>query len=176
MDTYVNQSDDRFLEGNREAWRALEDAYRDGKVRAIGISNFEVGDIENIWDNSSVKPMVNQVLCHISNTPLKNIEYSQRKGMVVEAYSPVAHGEALKNPVIRNIAASYGVTVPQLCIRYCLSLGLVALPKTTDSVHMKANTELDFTISPEDMERLKRIGRIRDYGDASFFPVFGGRL
>ena len=173
---YVNQSDDRFLEGNREAWRALEDAYRAGKVRAIGLSNFEVGDIENIWDNSSVKPMVNQVLCHISNTPFELIEYSQKKEMVVEAYSPVAHGEALKNPVIRDIAASYGVTVPQLCIRYCLSLGLVALPKTTDSAHMKANAELDFSISPDDMERLKRIERIRDYGDASFFPVFGGRL
>ena len=148
---YVNQSDDRFLEGNREAWRALEDAYRAGKVRAIGLSNFEVGDIENIWATASVKPMVNQVLCHISNTPFENIEYSQRKGMVVEAYSPVAHGEALKNPVIRDIAASYGVTVPQLCIRYCLSLGLVALPKTTDPAHMKANVELDFSISPDDM-------------------------
>ncbi len=172
----VNQSVDRFKEGNREAWRALEDAYRDGKVRAIGVSNFLEEDVENIWETSSLRPMVNQVLCHISNTPFSLIDYCQKKGMVVEAYSPVAHGEAMKNPVIRDMASSYGVTVPQLCIRYCLTLGLVALPKTADRGHMKANADLGFSIRPEDMEKLKRVERIRDYGDASFFPVFGGRL
>ena len=172
----VNQSDDRYMEGNREVWRALEDAYRDGKVRAIGVSNFNRGDIENIWETASVKPMANQVLCHVSNTPFSLIEFCQKKGMVVEAYSPVAHGEAMKNPVIRDIASSYGVTVPQLCIRYCLCLGLVALPKTVNPLHMKANAGVDFSISSEDMERLKSIERIKDYGEASFFPVFGGRL
>ena len=64
----VNQSDDRYFEGNLEAWRALTDAYKAGKIRAIGVSNFQKEDIDNIWDNAEVKPMVNQVLCHISNT------------------------------------------------------------------------------------------------------------
>lgn len=85
----VNQSDDRYVEGNREAWRALEDAYREGKLRAIGVSNFLEEDIESLWETAEIKPMVNQVLCHISNTPLQLIEYCQKKGIEMEAYSPV---------------------------------------------------------------------------------------
>lgn len=172
----VNQSDDRYYEGNLEAWRALTDAYKAGKIRAIGVSNFLQGDINNIWDNAEVKPMVNQVLCHISNTPLDLIEYCQAKGIVMEAYSPVAHGEALKNPTIAQMAEKYGVTVPQLCIRYDLQLGMITLPKTANPEHMRSNADVDFQISAEDMETLKHVEKIKDYGDSSFFPVYGGKL
>ena len=113
----VNQSDDRFIEGNREAWRALEDAYKAGKLRAIGVSNFLECDIDSLWETAEIKPMVNQVLCHISNTPLALIDHCTAKGIVMEAYSPMAHGEALKNPAIAEMAKKYGVSVPQLCIR-----------------------------------------------------------
>lgn len=172
----VNQSDDRYFEGNLEVWRALTDAYKAGKIRAIGVSNFQKEDIDNIWDNAEVKPMVNQVLCHISNTPLGLIDYCQSKGTVMEAYSPVAHGEALKNPKIAEMAAKYGVTIPQLCIRYDLQLGMITLPKTANPEHMKSNADVDFEISSEDMEALKHVERIHDYGDAGIFPVYGGKL
>lgn len=172
----VNQSDDRYFEGNLEAWRALTDAYKAGKIRAIGVSNFQKEDIDNIWDNAEVKPMVNQVLCHISNTPLDLIDYCQSKGIVMEAYSPVAHGEALKNPKIAEMAARYGVTIPQLCIRYDLQLGMITLPKTANPEHMKSNADVDFEISSEDMEALKHVEKIKDYGDAGIFPVYGGKL
>ena len=172
----VNQSDDRYFEGNLEAWRALTDAYKAGKIRAIGVSNFQKEDIDNIWDNAEVKPMVNQVLCHISNTPLDLIDYCQSKGIVMEAYSPVAHGEALKNPQIAEMAAKYGVTIPQLCIRYDLQLGMITLPKTANPEHMKSNADVDFEISSEDMEALKHVEKIKDYGDAGIFPVYGGKL
>ena len=172
----VNQSDDRYFEGNLEAWRALTDAYKAGKIRAIGVSNFQKEDIDNIWDNAEVKPMVNQVLCHISNTPLDLIDYCQSQGIVMEAYSPVAHGEALKNPKIAEMAAKYGVTIPQLCIRYDLQLGMITLPKTANPEHMKSNADVDFEISSEDMEALKHAERIHDYGDAGIFPVYGGKL
>ena len=172
----VNQSDDRYFEGNREAWRALTDAYKAGKLRAIGVSNFLQEDIENLWDWAEVKPMVNQVLCHISNTPLELIEYCRRQGIVMEAYSPVAHGEALKNEKIAEMAARYGVSVPQLCIRYDIQLGMIVLPKTANPAHMRSNAEVDFQISDGDMEILKKIERIRDYGEHGFFPVFGGKL
>lgn len=172
----VNQSDDRYYEGNREAWRALTDAYKAGKLRAIGVSNFLQEDIENLWDWAEVKPMVNQVLCHISNTPLELIEYCRRRGIVMEAYSPVAHGEALKNEKIAEMAARYGVSVPQLCIRYDIQLGMIVLPKTANPAHMRSNAEVDFQISDGDMEILKKIERIRDYGKHGFFPVFGGKL
>lgn len=172
----VNQSDDRYFEGNLEAWRALTDAYKAGKIRAIGVSNFQKEDIDNIWDNAEVKPMVNQVLCHISNTPLDLIDYCQSKGIVMEAYSSVAHGEALKNPKIAEMAAKYGVTIPQLCIRYDLQLGMITLPKTANPEHMKSNADVDFEISSEDMEALKHVEKIKDYGDAGIFPVYGGKL
>ena len=172
----VNQSDDRFPEGNLEAWRALTDAYKAGKLRAIGVSNFLEGDIDNIWNNSDMKPMVNQVLCHISNTPSDLIGYCQDKGIVMEAYSPVAHGEAMKNGKIVEMAAKYGVSVPQLCIRYDIQLGMIVLPKTADPGHMKDNADVDFVISDGDMEILKSFEHIKDYGEHGFFPVFGGRL
>ena len=172
----VNQSDNRYLEGNLEAWRALTDAYNAGKLRAIGVSNFLQGDIENIWNKAEVKPMVNQVLCHISNTPLELIDYCQNKGIVMEAYSPVAHGEALKIPAIAKMAEKYGVSVPQLCIRYDIQLGMIVLPKTANPAHMKSNADVDFVISDEDMEILKHLEKIDNYGDSSFFPVYGGKL
>lgn len=172
----VNQSEDRYVEGNRAAWRALEDAYKAGKLHAIGVSNFLQEDIENLWDTAEIKPMVNQVLCHISNSPLELIDYCQKKGMVMEAYSPVAHGEALKNKAIADMAEKYGVTIPQLCIRFDIQLGMIVLPKTANPEHMKVNGDVDFIISDKDMEILKHVERIKDYGKHSIFPVFGGKL
>ena len=172
----VNQSENRYVEGNRAAWRALEDACKAGKLRAIGVSNFLQEDIENLWETAEIKPMVNQVLCHISNSPLELIDYCQKKGIVMEAYSPVAHGEALKNKVIADMAEKYGVTIPQMCIRFDIQLGMIVLPKTANPDHMKANADVDFTISDEDMEILKHVDKIKDYGKHSIFPVFGGKM
>jgi len=163
---------DPYFEGNREAWRALEEAYKAGKLRAIGLSNFEKADIDNILESCSVNPMVNQILAHISNTPEELIHYSQAKGMLVEAYSPFGHGEILKNEEIIEVAGKYNVSVPQLCIRYTLQLGLLPLPKTANPNHMKSNADVDFVISEADMGRLKNMQRIKNYGDASMFPVY----
>ena len=168
--------EDRYFEGNREAWRALEDAHKAGKLRAIGVSNFEQPDLENILKSCTVKPMVNQILAHISNTPAELIQYTQEQGILVEAYSPVGHGELLKNAELGKMAAAYGVSVPQLCIRYDLQLGLLPLPKTANPDHMKNNADVDFEISGDDMEVLKNMEKIKDYGDASMMPVFGGKL
>lgn len=165
----------RYFEENREVWRALEGAYRSGKVRAIGVSNFLQDDLESLLAGCTVKPMINQILTHIANTPLALIEFCRENGILTEAYSPIAHGEELKNGVILKMAEKYGVSPAQLCIRYVLELGMVALPKTADPDHMKANAEVDFSISADDMELLKHCEKIRDYGEYSFFPVFSGK-
>jgi diketogulonate reductase-like aldo/keto reductase len=167
---------DPYFEGNREAWRALEEAYKSGKLRAIGLSNFEKADIDNILESCSVKPMVNQILAHISNTPKELIQYTQEKDILVEAYSPVAHGELMKNQDVVKMAEKYSVSVPQLSIRYVLQLGLLPLPKTANPVHMKNNADVDFVISEEDMGFLTNMEQIKDYGEASMFPVYGGKL
>lgn len=113
--------------------------------------------------------MVNQILLHISNTPIELVEYCQKNGIAVEAYSPIAHGEILNQPEIKAIADKYGVTVPQLCIRYTLQLGAISLPKTANPEHMKSNSEVNFEISAEDMEVLKKFKKIEDYGESSGF-------
>jgi diketogulonate reductase-like aldo/keto reductase len=163
-----------YAEGNREAWRALEDAHEAGKLRSIGVSNFLQEDLENILSNSTVVPHVNQLLAHIGNTPSALIAYCESKGILVEAYSPIAHGEILKNADVRAMAEKYGVTVPQLCIRYTLQLGTVSLPKTANPEHMRSNAEVDFVISDEDMATLRDM-RAQDYGEHSGFPVFSGK-
>jgi diketogulonate reductase-like aldo/keto reductase len=170
------RGEDRCLEGNCEAWRALEDAYHAGKLRAIGLSNFEEVDVENICDSCSVNPMVNQILAHISNTPTALIEYAQDKGILVEAYSPIAHGELFKNDQVAKIAEEYGVTIPQLSIRYLLQLGLLPLPKTANPEHMRNNADVDFVISEADMHVLRNVEQIKDYGSASMMPVYGGQF
>ena len=172
----VNQSENRYVEGNRAAWKALEDAYKAGKIKEIGVSNFQKGDIESILETAEIKPMVNQVLLHISNTPIELVEYCQKNGIVIEAYSPIAHGEILNQPEIKAVADKYGVSVPQLCIRYAIQLGTIALPKTGNPEHMKSNAEVDFEISEQDMEVLKNFKKIENYGESSGFPVYGGKL
>ena len=104
--------DDRYLEGNRETWRALEEAYKSGKLRAIGISNFKEADIDNILESCSTQPMVNQILAHISNTPKELIQYNKERNILVEAHSPIGHGELLKNQEIAAIAKN----IMRLCL------------------------------------------------------------
>lgn len=154
--------ENRYYEGNREAWRALEEAHESGKLRAIGVSNFQKEDIDNILDVCKIKPMVNQILVHISKTPLELIEYSRKNDLLVEAYSPIAHGKLLKNRDVKKMAEKYNVSVAQLSIRYILQLGLLPLPKSTNPRHIKANTEVDFVITKEDMGLLKHMEPIKD--------------
>lgn len=164
---------EHFLEGNLEAWRALEEAHEAGKIRAIGVSNFERLDLDNILDNGSVPPVVNQVLAHVGNTPFDLIDYGQSRGILTEAYSPVAHGKIFEKTGLSSLAEKYGVSVAQLCIRYCLQLGTLPLPRTGNPEHMRQNASVDFEISEDDMSQLKGEGALENYGDASAFPVFG---
>lgn len=170
------RADNRYFEENKEVWKAMEDAYKANKVKAIGLSNFLQDDVENILGSCEIKPMVNQILAHVGNTPLELIEFCQKNDILVEAYSPIAHGAVLDNPEVKTTADKYAVSVAQLCLRYAIQLGLVVIPKTANPNHMRNNAELDFVISDADMAALKNIERIQDYGEHSFFPVFGGKL
>jgi diketogulonate reductase-like aldo/keto reductase len=167
-------SGQHFFEENLQVWRALEEAHAAGKLRALGVSNFERADLDNILENASIKPAVNQVLAHVGATPFDLIAYCKQNDILVEAYSPVAHGAMLKDAGVQAIAERLGVTVPQLCIRYCLQLGLLPLPKTANPEHMRSNADLDFEIPSADMDALKSAATFKDYGEARIFPVFGG--
>lgn len=169
------RGDERFFEENKEVWRALEDSYKAGKLRAVGLSNFLEDDVDNILSSCTVTPMVNQVLAHISNTPFKLMEHCASKGIVMEAYSSIAHGEVLGNNELKEMAARYNASVAQLCIAYTLQLGMISLPKASSREHLLDNASIDFTITDEDMESLKAFKKIDGYGEYSVFPVFSGR-
>lgn len=174
---WANFRDGKHYEnGNLEAWRALTEFYQAGRIRAIGVSNFEVEDIKNIIEHSNVKPMVNQILCHISNTNFDLINYCKENDIVVEAYSPIAHGELLNNKIIQNMAKKYNVSIAQLCIRYTLQLNLVSLPKTSNKEHMIDNANVDFIISDDDMKYLCSIDKISDYGESMIFPCYNKQV
>lgn len=169
------RAEKRYFEENRAVWRALEDAQAAGKVRVIGVSNFLRDDLENLLADCRVKPMVNQILLHIGCTDAALLDFCRRQEIQIEAYSPIAHGEALKNLDIVATASKYGVSPAQLCVRYAVQLGAVALPKTANPAHMHSNAAIDFAISDEDMETLRRVERLRDYGEFNIFPVFSGK-
>jgi diketogulonate reductase-like aldo/keto reductase len=152
-----------YVQGNREAWRALEDAHKAGKIRSIRVSNFQQSDLENILSGSTVVPHVNQLLVHAGNTPSELLAYCEGKQILVEPYSPIAHGAILENADVRTMAEKYGVSIPQLCIRYTLQLRTVSLPKTANPEHMRSNSEVDFVISEKDMAALRDL-RAQDYG------------
>jgi len=161
-----------YLNENKEVWRAFEEAYSQGKLRSIGVSNFSEIDLQNIFESCSVKPMVNQILAHISNTPQKLLEFCNSNNILVEAYSPMAHGELFKNQLVTKIATDYNVSVAQLAIKYCLQLGMLPLPKSSTIDNMKTNIKLDFEISSIDLNFLLSIDQIKNYGEFDIFPVF----
>ena len=161
----------RFFKENIEVWKALEEAYKEGKVKAIGVSNFLIDDLENIMNNCEIKPMVNQILCHIGNTPMDVIKFCQENNIVVESYSPIAHGAALNNQAIKAMADKYHVSIAQLCIQYTLQLDTISIPKASSKEHIEDNAKLDFEISEEDMIELIKLNEI-DYGKDAFWPVF----
>lgn len=136
---------------NREIWKAMEEFLASGRVKAIGVSNFNRDDFENLLPVCEVKPMANQIQWFIGRDVADTLAVCAEHEMVVEAYSPFAHGLIVNHPEIAGIAARYGASAPQLCIRYLLQKGAVVLPKATSPAHIRANAETDFEISDADM-------------------------
>lgn len=161
----------RFFKENIEVWRAMEEAYEAGKLKAIGVSNFAIDDLENIINNCKIKPMANQILCHIGKTPINVIKFCQENDIVVESYSPIAHGRILKDKKLKALAEKYGVSVAQICIKYTLQLDTISIPKASSRAHIEDNFKLDFEISKEDMIELLKINKV-DYGPEAFWPVY----
>lgn len=143
--------------GNVEAFKAMEKLYREGKIRAIGVSNFSPSDLDNILKHCEIIPHVNQIAFFIGNNQEETHRYCNDKGILVEAYSPLAIGYALTNETIQNMAKTYGVTPAQLCIRYCIEKGTAPLPKSTHESRIIENTGLDFKMKEEDVAFLDTI-------------------
>jgi diketogulonate reductase-like aldo/keto reductase len=143
--------------GNIEVWRALIDLYNQKYIRSIGVSNFEVKHLENIIKATNFIPHVNQIAVFVGYTEKDIREYCIKHNILVEAYSPLATGRLLNNKVLIDMANKYNVSVARLCIRYCLELNTLPLPKSTHRQRIEENIDLDFKISQEDMELLNNI-------------------
>lgn len=144
-------------EDNLEVWKALEEAVQAGKVRSIGISNFANRDTKNILDHCSIKPVCNQIHYHIGFEQPDVVEYCHENGILIEAYSPIATGELLKNEKVIEMAKKYNVSAAQLSIRYALDKTDIVLPKTTHKEFMIENAKIEFTISDEDKKVLENL-------------------
>ena len=142
---------------NLEVWKAMEEAHKAGKIKSIGISNFYYVDIKNILDNCEIKPHVNQICIFIGNTPQDAIDYCNDNGILVEAYSPIATGRLLNNKIVEEMANKYNVSIAQLCIKYCLDINTLPLPKSKTPSHILENTKVDFEINKEDLEKLRNL-------------------
>lgn len=143
-----------YYDENLEVWKALEGAYAAGRFRAIGLSNFEIEDLDNIMGGCRIMPAVNQIRVHIGHVPTELIEYCHQNGILVEAYSPNATGRLKENPQVCAMAEKYHVSVPQLASRFVLQLGLLPLPKSAHVERIRENADLDFEINLDDMGEL----------------------
>ncbi|MFP4177249.1 MAG: aldo/keto reductase [Acholeplasmataceae bacterium] len=143
--------------GNREAWKALEKIYEEGRARAIGVSNFKPNDLEDLIGHCSVVPHVNQIAYFIGLDQKETVDYCRAKNIFIEAYSPLGIGYLLSNETIGAMAKRYGVTPAQICIRYDLQKGTAPLPKSVHEDRMIENAQVDFRIKDEDMAILDAI-------------------
>ncbi len=151
----VEKISPEWEEINASTWRGFEKMYKDGKIRAIGVSNFEIKHIEALLKYAEIAPQVNQLEFHPGFTQYDTVRYTQDKGILVEAWSPLGSGAVLKNRRLSEIAAKYNKDTAQLCVRFALQLGILPLPKSTNTERMKTNADVfDFTISAEDMTEL----------------------
>jgi len=143
--------------GNVEVYKVMEEYYKKGVFKSIGVSNFNPDDIQNILDNCDITPHVNQIGYFIGLDQSKTIQFCNKHNIFIEAYSPLGIGYLLANQDIQNTAKKYGKTTAQICIRYLLQKEVAPLPKTTKEHRMIENSSVDFEISIEDMDFLDTI-------------------
>ena len=153
---------------NLDTWRAFEDLYKAGKIKAIGVSNFMPNHLEALLAQAEIKPMVNQIEVHPGWPQTEAIRYCQRNDILVEAWAPLGEAAALSNPVLAKIAAKYNHTPAQVCLRWEIQQGILPLPKSVHKERMAENTKLfDFELTEDEMDI---IGALRKLGGQCKVP------
>lgn len=144
-----------WREINRSTWKAFEKLYRDGRIRAIGVSNFLAHHIQALMEDGEIMPMVNQIEYHPGFGQVESADFCQKNGIIVQAWSPFGTGDVLKNTELSGIAEKYGKTTAQVCLRWLIQKDIVPLPKSVHEERIFSNVqEFDFELSEEDMQRI----------------------
>ncbi|ASS87859.1 glyoxal reductase [Geobacillus lituanicus] len=149
----------------KETYKALEKLYKDGYVRAIGVSNFQIHHLQDVLADCEIKPMVNQVEYHPRLTQKELQAFCRENGIQLEAWSPLMRGEILTEPTIVDIGRKYGKTPAQVVLRWDLQHGVVTIPKSVTPARIKENADIfDFSLTDEEMKQIdalnlnKRVG------------------
>ncbi len=160
------------LVGRKKAWQALEESKAEGKVRSIGVSNYTIRHLEEMKKYARVMPAVNQVELHVFLQQPELLEYCEREGIVVEAYSPLAHAKDMDEQVIERVATKHGVSYAQVMLRWCLQKGLVVLPKSVTPERIRENIDIfGFELDASDMQELAKLNRnLRTCWDPTHVP------
>jgi 2,5-diketo-D-gluconate reductase A len=141
-----------------ETWQTLVDLYREGRVRAIGVSNFTSGHLTRIIGESGVVPVVNQVELHPQLPQDALLQFHSQHGILTQAWAPFGHGQVLTEPVVQQVAAGISKSPAQVVLRWHLQRGIVPVPKSSNPVRMKDNLEIfDFELAPDEMARLSAV-------------------
>ncbi len=149
---------DDWKEINLSTWKVFEKLYHDGRIRAIGVSNFLPHHLQALMDKAEIMPMVNQVEVHPGFCSTETVEFCKGNGIAVEAWGPFGNGQILKNEVLAEVARRYGKSVAQICLRWLVQQGIVPIPKSTNLQRIKENLDVfDFALSEADMQVLSTL-------------------
>lgn len=152
------KQNDNWREINLGTWSALEQMYREGLVRAIGVSNFLPRHLQALLDKAAIAPMVNQIELHPGYAQLETLEFCQNNHIQVEAWSPLGEGLALKHSLIMELAAKYAKSPAQVCLRWILQHNALPLPRTTEPAYMQNNLDLlGFELTAADMQSIDEL-------------------
>ena len=162
----------RWEEANAETWKAMEELYKAGKVRAIGISNFRQHHIEALMKTAEIAPMVNQIRLCPGETQDETVDYCRSQGMILEAYSPLGTGKIFSVPQMQELAEKYGKSIAQVCVRWSLQRGYLPLPKSVTPSRIEENLKVfDFELSDEDVKKIADLtGCVGLSGDPDTMP------
>ena len=143
---------------NAGTWRAFEELYKDGLVRAIGVANFLPHHLVPLLARAKITPMVNQLECHPGYTQAAAVRFSEERGMRVQAWSPLGRGALIRHRHLLRIAEAHGVTTAQVALRWAVQNGLMPIPKATELQHQRENLDIfDFELTPEEVDELTRL-------------------
>ena len=169
------QFGDRAAEINAETWRAMEDAYHEGKIRALGLSNFMPHHVIDLMKTAKVAPAVDQIEVHPGWPHTQEVKYLQDHNILVEAWGPLGGqgAKVLTNPTMEKLAAKYGKTTAQISLRWILQQGVLPLPKSVHPDRMVQNAQIfDFELSDEDMKTISELpnlgGQCKDPDEVDF--------
>ena len=137
-----------------ETWKAFEEIYKEGRAKAIGVSNFLNHHMQNILDNCEVVPMVNQIEFHPGYIQKDVVDFDKKHGIVVEAWSPLGRERVFKDKLLNKLAEKYGKSVAQICLAFSLQMDVLPLPKSSSIERMKQNMDIDFELEKEDFEKI----------------------